>query len=193
CLADPDRALHDAGRHRRRRACGRRRRSRAASERLRHEGQRGRRGEAGGARARDARALAQSFQAAWNAHDAQALAGLFAESADYVGSDERTIVGRDEIQKAILHQNSKDATKEATSSVSVLSVRILRPDVAIADWNVLVRGLRSLDGTLSPPQAQRMTVVMTREPGGWVLASVRAGRSRPATPEEIGAMGGGVR
>jgi uncharacterized protein (TIGR02246 family) len=138
---------------------------------------------------RDAHTLAQAFQSAWNGHDAQALAGLFTESADYVGADERTIVGRDEIQKAILHQNAKDATKEATSSVSVLSVRILRPDVMVADWSVVVRGLRSVDGTLSPPQAQRMTVVMTKESGAWVFASVRAGRSRPATPEEIAGLG----
>jgi uncharacterized protein (TIGR02246 family) len=141
---------------------------------------------------RDARALAQAFQSAWNGHDAQALAGLFAESADYVGADERTIVGRDEIQKTILHRNSKDATKEATSSVSVLSVRILRPDVMIADWSIVVRGLRSLDGAVSPPETQRATVVMTKESGVWTISSMRSGRPRPSTPEEIGGMGGRI-
>jgi uncharacterized protein (TIGR02246 family) len=137
---------------------------------------------------RDARALAQQFQSAWNLHDARSLSGVFAESGDYSGPDERVVVGRGEIEKVILHQNSKDATKEAAAAVSIVSVRLVRPDVAIADWSIVVRNLRSLDGTLQPPQAQRATVVMTREGGGWAIASLRATRPRPATPEEIGAF-----
>lgn len=139
---------------------------------------------------RDAGALARQFETAWNLHDAQAFAALFADSADYVGPDERTVVGRDEIQKTILHRNSRDATKEATASVAVLSVRLVRSDVAIADWSVIVRGLRSLDGTVSPPETQRATVVMTKESGVWTISSMRAGRPRPSTPEEIGSFGG---
>jgi uncharacterized protein (TIGR02246 family) len=141
---------------------------------------------------RDARALARQFETAWNLHDAQAFAALFADSADYVGPDERTVVGRDEIQKTILHRNAKDATKEATASVVVVSVRLVRSDVAIADWSVMVRGLRSLDGTLSPPETQRATVVMTKDSGAWTISSMRAGRPRPSTPEEIGGLGGGL-
>jgi uncharacterized protein (TIGR02246 family) len=142
---------------------------------------------------REARAVAASYQAAWNAHDAQALAGLFADSADYSGADERILVGRDAIQKAVLHDNAKDATKEATSSVDVLSTRLLKPDVAVCDWQLVVKGMRSLDGTLSPPQAQRATVVLVRDASGWSIVSMRAGRPRPATPEEIGGLGAGVR
>jgi len=135
---------------------------------------------------RDARDLARQFETSWNLHDARAFAALFAESADYVGPDERTVVGRDEIQKTVLHRNAKDATKEATASVTVVSVRLVRSDVAIADWSLMVKGLRSLDGTLSPPETQRATVVMTKDGGAWTISSMRAGRPRPATPEEIG-------
>jgi uncharacterized protein (TIGR02246 family) len=141
---------------------------------------------------RDAGTLAKQFETTWNLHDAQAFAALFADTADYVGPDERTVVGRDEIQKTILHRNAKDATKEATASVTVLSVRLVRNDVAIADWSVIVRNLRSLDGTLSPPETQRATVVMTKESGAWTISSMRAGRPRPSTPEEIGGLTGGL-
>jgi len=135
---------------------------------------------------RDVRALAASYEAAFNKHDAQAVAGFFAESAEYIGPDERIVVGRDEIQKVLLHQNATDRGKDATISVRVVSTRLLRPDLAVSDWAVVVRGTRSLDGTASPPQTGLTTVVLLKDGGRWTIASMRGSRLRPSTPEEIG-------
>jgi uncharacterized protein (TIGR02246 family) len=136
----------------------------------------------------------EAFEAGWNRHDAPAVAGLFAESGDFGRQDGSIAVGREAIQNVLLHDFATSATKESTLTLRLSSMRLLRPDVAVADWEVIARGLRAPDGTAAPPQQQRMTMVMTREPSGWVLASARPGRLRAATAEEAGtALGPGVR
>ena len=130
--------------------------------------------------------LAQQYAAARNSHDAQAVTALFAESADYVGPDERVVVGRDQILKVLLHTNAKDSSKDATVVVTSRFARLIRPDVALADWDVVTKGQLEFDGASAPPQAQRVAVVITRESGGWVVTAMRASRPRPATTEEIG-------
>lgn len=144
---------------------------------------------------RELRQLSDQFQAAWNGHDARALSALFAEAADMIVDDERAVVSREEVQKEFLARNAKDATKESTAQVRVISTRFVRPDVAVADWGVLVRGTRSPDGTASPPQLHRVTAVLTREGGAWTIASLRMGRPRIASPDELGVFSGpgGVR
>lgn len=143
---------------------------------------------------REFRTVTEEFQNAWNKHDAQALSALFNESGDMAGPDGRLSVGRDEIQKLFLHQHGTPGMKESNVSNRVAAVRLVRADVAVVDWDVVTSGMRAPDGTSAPPQAQRATMVMTREGGRWSIASGRPGRMRAASQEESGgAMGPGVR
>ena len=111
------------------------------------------------------RAIVQSVQDAWNAHDGKAFAAPFADDADYVIINGMKIKGREAIERghaAIFTTVYKDSHNVA----AVRSVRFLRPDVAVVhvEWNMEVRPGGEKGRAMS-------TMVMTREGDGWSIAA----------------------
>jgi uncharacterized protein (TIGR02246 family) len=100
----------------------------------------------------------------WNSHDMKSFAQLCAEDCDYVnisGTDEK---GRAEIERhhTEIHAGKyKDSHLTATS----LTVRFLRPDVALAHvgWEVLYG-----DGK---KETSFQTLVLTKEGNHWLIAA----------------------
>jgi len=74
-------------------------------------------------------AAAAKLAEAWNKADAKALAGLFAEKADFIAMGGGMISGRDKIQSA--HENLfKDG--KAKAEFRVIKVKPLAPDMMLA-------------------------------------------------------------
>jgi uncharacterized protein (TIGR02246 family) len=107
-----------------------------------------------------------AFVELYNAHNADALAALFAPDARMTFRDGTEVNGREEIKQAFVQ--AFEANAKAAVSVDVESIRFLTPDVAVEE------GFTSLfpDGETLVAHS-RYTVVHVKKEGKWLMQSVR--------------------
>jgi uncharacterized protein (TIGR02246 family) len=107
-----------------------------------------------------------AFVEQYNAHQADALAAMFAPDARMVFRDGTEVNGRDEIKQSF--ESAFSTSPKGAMSVVVESIRFLTPDVAVEE------GATSLfpDGeTLTTKD--HYTVVHLKKDGRWLMQSVR--------------------
>ena len=63
--------------------------------------------------------------------------------------------------------------KGGTTATPIEPIRFLRADVAIVNTRFLLTGLRAADGSTLQLRRGLLTLVVTKEPGGWLIASMR--------------------
>ena len=118
--------------------------------------------------ASDEAALRESvkhMETGWNTKSGALFAKPFAEDADYVVINGMYIKGRAAIESG--HQRIFDTIyKETNITLSVKQIRFLRPDVAV----VHVEGRRT-GPTKELTQDAMLTLMMTKEKQGWVIAA----------------------
>ena len=122
------------------------------------------------------RAVVQSVQDAWNAHDGKAFAAPFAADADYVVVNGTYAKGREEIERGHA-QIFSTIYKDSRNAATVRSVRFLRPDVAIAhvEWNLEFK----IGGEAMKGHAIN-TMVLTKDGSKW---SIAAFQNTPVQPQ----------
>jgi uncharacterized protein (TIGR02246 family) len=117
------------------------------------------------AQADDIRAMMEKSQANWNRGDLAAFA------ADYEDSPDTTFVGKDVTRggtAAVLaryqaHYPNREAM--GTLTYSELSIRVLAPDIVLADGKFFLRRTASGGGDASG----RFTLVIRKTPKGWKI------------------------
>lgn len=118
--------------------------------------------------AADEAALRESvkqLEAGWNTKSGALFAKAFAEDADYVVINGNYIKGRAVIETA--HQRIFDTIyKDTNITLTVKQIRFLRPDIAV----VHVEGRRT-SATKELAQDAMLTLMMTKEKQGWVIAA----------------------
>lgn len=119
-------------------------------------------------RAADEAAMRESvkqLETGWNTKSGAVFAKPFAEDADYVVINGNYIKGRAVIESQ--HQRIFDTIYKDTSlTLTVKQIRFLRPDVAV----VHVEGRRT--STVNElVQDAMLTLLMTKEKQGWVIAA----------------------
>ena len=112
------------------------------------------------------------FAVAWNRHDMKALAGLFADRADFVNVIGLHWRGRGEIERAHAEIH---ATRMKDSRLTILArtARPLRADVAIvhADWELA--GDTGIEGKPLPPRRGVLSFVVAKRGGRWLVESAQ--------------------
>ncbi len=124
----------------------------------------------------------EEFTAAWNKHDATAMADTWAPDGDLINPFGRVAKGRAEVQKLFTDEHAsfmKGTTHKITSS----SVRILGADAAILDFDADVTGMKAPDGTDLPPFDVHVTTVMVKKDGKWWIVAAHPVQYLP-TPGE---------
>jgi len=107
----------------------------------------------------------KQLETGWNTKSGAVFAKPFAEDADYVVINGNYIKGRAAIEAG--HQRIFDTIyKDTTLSLTVKQIRFLRPDVAV----VHVSGQR-VGPTKDLQQDAMITLVMTKQKDGWVIAA----------------------
>ena len=107
----------------------------------------------------------KQLETGWNTKSGALFAKPFAEDADYVVINGMYIKGRATIESA--HQRIFDTIyKDTNLTLAVKQVRFLRPDVAV----VHVEGHRT-SPTKELVQDAMLTLTMTKEKQGWVIAA----------------------
>lgn len=116
-------------------------------------------------------ARAEEFKAAWDRHDAKALAAFWAEDGDLINPFGRVAKGRAEVEK-LFHDEQTTVMKSSTFNILSDSSREIAPGVAVADWDVEIAGVQGPGGAM-PPFKNHVTVVWVKKGGQWWAAAAR--------------------
>lgn len=111
--------------------------------------------------------IVAGLEAAWNAGDGKAFGVPFSPDADFVNiradhfrSRDAIAAGHDAIFRTIY--------AGSVNRFRVESARLLRPDVALVHVQAVLNSPR---GPLAGTHSSRFSMVLTREPDGWQIAS----------------------
>jgi uncharacterized protein (TIGR02246 family) len=113
-------------------------------------------------------AVVHGFEEAWNSHNMDAFAQLFAADADFVNVAGIRWVGRDAIKQ---HHAASHATifKTSTLKIGDTTIRFLKPDVATARSVWILSGMTSENGQVAPTRTGILTHVLARIDGRWLI------------------------
>ena len=109
----------------------------------------------------------KDFDAAWNRHDAAAVAAFYTTAGNIVTANGDDLSGRDGIQQALtdaFNGNLKDCNLTST----ITNVRLIKPDVAIVDSDVEMKV-----GDAEPRKLHVVSVLVNQD-GKWLNETSRA-------------------
>lgn len=121
----------------------------------------------------DIRARVESYQKAYNSHDAKAVAEHWSEDAEYIRESGERVRGRAAIQKVFEQLFADD--KELQLQVTIGHIRLVTPDVAVED------GKAEISGEQGPVLESTYTAVNVKKNGTWYVDSIRE-TDLPAPP-----------
>jgi uncharacterized protein (TIGR02246 family) len=118
------------------------------------------------------REIIQKYMDARERQDARALEALFTADADQLVSSGEWRKGRSDVVRGTLASSQNSGGKR---TITVVSVRFLAPDVALADGRYELTGMAG-------GESRKMwtTLVLTRTSDGWHIAAIR--NMLPASP-----------
>jgi uncharacterized protein (TIGR02246 family) len=125
------------------------------------------------------RKLIQQIQDGWNAHDPKAAAAPFAIDADFVVVTGLHLKGRDEIERGFAFRLSQPDYKASKNTITVKSIRFLRPDVAIVHTTFDIE--YSEGGEIKRDHAIE-TAVVTKARGRWSIIAFQNTVVAPQQP-----------
>jgi uncharacterized protein (TIGR02246 family) len=114
------------------------------------------------------RARAQEFMAAWQKHDAALIAAFYTEDGDIVTGNGRVFSGREGIEQT-LRDAFDDSLKDSTFSSTVEKVKLVKPDVAIVDYDAQLKG-----GNADEPRKFHMVSVLVKQGNKWLTQTSRS-------------------
>ena len=119
------------------------------------------------------RKLYAEYTAAWNRHDAAAMASFWTLDGDYMEPDGRHAKGKAEVEK-LFAQEQQTVFKDSTLALTIETVWFITENVAMVDGKYDLSGVRDLDGKQLPTRSGHLTAVLMREDGAWKVAAGRA-------------------
>lgn len=137
---------------------------------------------AGASPARDAIVkLNQNWVAAWNAHNAQKMAAMWAADGDLVNPFGVKANGHAEIEKLFVEEQG-GVMKGSTYKLDSFSMRQVNGSTVVGDWDGTVTGMVDPNGKALPPFQHHVVTVYVDQGGHWSAASVRAYPKLPPPP-----------
>lgn len=128
------------------------------------------------------RQVTNDFMAAWGRHDVKAMAAAFATDADLINPFGRVAKGRAEIEKLLTEEHA--GPFKGTTYAGTVSVRMLSPTTALADWESTVNGMRDAGGNALPPFKHHVAAVYAKKDGRWLAVAARPYAFLPPPPAQ---------
>lgn len=119
----------------------------------------------------DVRALVRAYEGTWNTHDASRVAAFYTHDADMVMGNGPRISGREAIAEWWARYFAA-ISDHRVGTFEVESLRLLTPDVALANVSTLTAGRDQKDEEL-PPRRARGTWILTAQDGHWLISALR--------------------
>ncbi len=129
------------------------------------------------------RNIPQAFAAAWAKHDGQQLSLIMSDDVDFVDVGGDWLRGRADFA---LYHSRLLSSRFRNSIVTPLeiSVRFLRPDLAVLHWSWRIDGDRNFDMTPRKPRFGLFTMIVAKRKGKWlVVVAQNTNRIPPPNPD----------
>lgn len=126
------------------------------------------------------RQLQASQAAAWNQHDARAYAALFAEDGDAVSVAGWWWRGRPEIERKT-REGFEFVFGQSTLTITDVDVRFLSASMAVAHVRWTMVGAKAQPNMPESREGIQLQI-LTKQAGGWLIASFQNTTSRAVTP-----------
>jgi len=107
---------------------------------------------------------------AFNKHDARAFARFYAADAELVTVRGERMKGADEIEKGLAAIFATRATAANLKTLDV-SIRLIKPDVAVAHVTNEMSGVTNADGERMPPHRELSIRVLVKQSGTWRITA----------------------
>lgn len=117
---------------------------------------------------KEIRTRAQDFSAAWKKHDPAAVAAFYTTDGELVTGQGRAFAGREAIQEAITGA-FEGAMKDSTFVWTVEKVKLVKPDVAIVDYDAEIKGADAGAEALK----FHIVAVLVKQGGKWLTQTTR--------------------
>jgi uncharacterized protein (TIGR02246 family) len=125
------------------------------------------------------RANVDAFAKAYNAHDAKAVAALFAPDGELVDDEGDVRQGRPEIEDVFA--SVFEASPQAKMTVDIKGIRFLAPGLAVEEGAANV-----VHDPATPGEAGSYCVIHVKQDGKWLMASARDLREEsPSAADEL--------
>ena len=115
----------------------------------------------------------KEFVAAWNKHDAKAMAAAWSESCDLVNPFGLKAHGRAEIEKLFEGEHA-GVMKATTYTLNPGVLRKIPGGAVLGDWDNTITGLTAPDGKALPDFPHHVTMIYVKAGGDWRAVAVRA-------------------
>jgi uncharacterized protein (TIGR02246 family) len=130
------------------------------------------------------RSVAMRQGETWSRHDAKAYAALFTEDCDVVNVVGWWWRGRAEVERK-LTEAFQFVFRDSRLTITDVTTRFIRPDVAIAHARWTMVGARTPAG-IPEPREGIQTLVFTKQSGRWLIAAFQNTHSVPERPFPAG-------
>lgn len=115
----------------------------------------------------------EKYETAWQSHDAERLADFFSADSDMIVGVLPRVAGRAAIKQWWNNYFSRIDSGRVIS-ISIESVRFLRPDVALLNVNTITGGTHSETNKALENRKARGTWLATQNDGEWEISALRA-------------------
>jgi uncharacterized protein (TIGR02246 family) len=115
----------------------------------------------------------EEFTEAFNRHDTKAMAAMWTEHGDHYEPDGRFAEGRAAVAK-LFEEEHANAFKNAKIDLSIDTVWMITPNVALVNGFYGVTGLHDLEGKEIAIRRGHLTSVLLSEDGQWWVSASRA-------------------
>lgn len=129
------------------------------------------------------RKLQDDYAAAWDSHDAAAMASFWLEDGDTAGPDGRIVKGRPQIEQMHAEMHAGDFAPSKIA-LKVRAIRLVKPDVAVVDGESEITGAKDFFGKALPAMRALYTQVVVKQGDRWMVASHRVYVPPAPPPEE---------
>ena len=130
------------------------------------------------------RSVAMRQGETWSRHDTKAYAALFTEDCDVVNVVGWWWKGRAELEQK-LGEAFKFVFKDSKLTITDVTTRFLKPDVAVAHARWTMTGARTPAG-IPEPREGIQTLVFTKQSGRWLISAFQNTHRVPERPFPVG-------
>ena len=107
------------------------------------------------------------YTAAWNNHDAKALARIFADDADFIGGS-GGLMKRDAFEKTAAEEHATMFMNHRLTT-TVDQIRFLKSDISVVDGSY-----KATSTSGSKPFTGLFTLIMRKTGGNWLCVAMRS-------------------
>jgi uncharacterized protein (TIGR02246 family) len=117
------------------------------------------------------RRILANWDRGWDEFDARLAAMDYADDADWLNAFGRKKKGRAELQKFLTELFVRPDMKAARFTTTSITIRFIRPDVAVAYTDFVGVGQKTLSGKEMGKRVGHQIRVLSKEGGKWVIVS----------------------